>query len=222
VHPFGTADQKPPAESTTKRPKPPAKSTIDPQETTRQVHQFSRSISHSQNLIVFMENHRVQTAAGSVIDPRSPPRSPARPRADGADALAACGRRRVASVRGPHSRSFAREPPHPHQGLTTRTSPISAGRARGLAGFAIRSCVPHTARPRRDQPQSGCASGRMAGAHSSPPAYSATPLRRRNRQEKPAADTGRLDAFTHRLRSRRGTRGPVTTHHPSATPPLDP
>ena len=105
---------------------------------------------------------------------RSTPRSAAKPRADGADALVACGRRKIASVRGPHSRSFAREPPAPDFRLTARTSPILAGRVRGARGlrspprnrceslrfsrdFQAARAVPHTARPRRDWPRSGCA-----------------------------------------------------------------
>ncbi len=62
--------------------------------------------------------------------------------------------------------------------LTARTSPILAGRVRGARGllspprnhfesiydsfsdFQAARAVPHTARPRRDWPRSGCAAGR--------------------------------------------------------------
>ena len=91
-------------------------------------------------------------------DPRSPPRSPAKPRADGADALAACGRRLVASVRGPHSRGFAREPPHP----TLPDGSYLAGhgrRARGARGLGrpSRSCGSRT--PPRPSPGFGRGAG---------------------------------------------------------------
>jgi len=108
---------------------------------------------------------KIRLRASPRLSPRSHPRSPAKPPAGGADRIVACGRRKIASARGPHSRSFAREPPAPDFRLTARTSPILAGRVRGARGpqsplwhdsdsfydflrqFQAARAVPHTARP---------------------------------------------------------------------------
>ena len=132
--------RKPPAKSTTSRGKPPARSTILLHFPTRQVH---------------------YRPASSLPPPH--PRSPARPAADGADRPEPRRRRKIASVRGPHSRSFAREPPAPD--YARRLVPRRSGRrARGARGLRSaeknavkdRRCshdiptaraVPHAARP---------------------------------------------------------------------------
>ena len=75
--------------------------------------------------------------------PRSPPRSSAKPRAAGADAFGACGRRFLTSGRGPHSRGFAREPPAPDYArrlVPHRSSAACAGGSR--APCRSRECGP--------------------------------------------------------------------------------
>ena len=103
-------------------PKPPAKYTTSSLKPTRQVHYIRNQIVSVYPSLYPLCRRRPRPHRNTHLPvrhplrlpPRSPPRSPAKPPADGADRNAACGRQSVASVRGPHSRSFAREPPHPH------------------------------------------------------------------------------------------------------------
>jgi hypothetical protein len=80
--------------------KPVAKSTVSPE-------------NPSPSPPFALEKPVARSTIALPSSPRPTPRSAAKPRAGGADALAASGRRKVASVRGPHSRGFAREPPAP-------------------------------------------------------------------------------------------------------------
>ncbi len=105
-----------------------------------------------------------RSTTGIASAPRSPPRSAATPLAAGADQFAACGSGNVASARGPHSRSFAREPPHPHLAgrlVPRRSRPGVRGGSRATESsreslrvasrfhrdFRAARAVPHAARP---------------------------------------------------------------------------
>ena len=124
-----------------------------------------RSSNHPPSTPIHDKKPPAKYTIDYVVPSRSSPRSAAKPPADGAARIVACGRRMFASMRGPHSRGFAREPPHKH---TPDGSSLADLCRATCGGSRTLQAEPSECGPARcpghagDRPRSGYAAGRSA------------------------------------------------------------